>query len=730
MDLYRIIKNEEGYENLEKKLKETQWKANEEIRNKTLLYHAIFNGKFAIAEYLISINYNIFDIGYNYLSILGREGDKKIMKEDSVLFVLTHKNIKYNSIGPNKTAVIFWAIDRDYKKVVIHLIDNEKVSIKTLDNNDSNFLFHAKSEEMIQILVDRGVDPNHKNEREMTVLEHAVKTKSIGCVKKLLECGADYKILTVTENHILSLLLMKKKWNDVLSIIEKYNIDIRSCEEGTNESPLFFAIKICNEDAIKFLVENGADINRTDEQGRSFIYHIMRDIGSYNVENVVLYLVENGAKHTGHHRIDNRCLELFIAARRGYHKVIDWIVEKDPERLNDIIPRKQDNILTHLLQKETISSDATEETSSAIALIYSLIRKGVNVNHVNAEGKTPLMLAVKSCNGVLIEHLILNGAYVNAQTSKGHSVFYKSLLTRNTPIIRLLLSRGADYNIGKSPISRLFKLGLVELMTELISKGLNINGGKEHLFSYRSRFTDFDNIAKLALFEGISADNETLQYCCVPHVSDEIAMLLLDKGVVADKDSTEKVVKYLKVDTIKAFLEAGAKEHLTFEFVYDLDSTKKFEFIIKGGYFDIDTQNEEGDTLLHRSAMRWDQKLTRILIENGANLFIRNTRLRTPMYHLVRQRECLPLRVRVENYNNVVIETASKKQKTLQVLCGDAVRRNNDLDFKNIPTYIMEAYHRQLLDTHNLFYDQAESVTIEDDGFLLFNSKKRPMRYD
>ena len=89
MDLYRIIKNEEGYENLEKKLKETQWKANEEIRNKTLLYHAIFNGKFAIAEYLISINYNIFDIGYNYLSILGREGDKKIMKEDSVLFVLT-----------------------------------------------------------------------------------------------------------------------------------------------------------------------------------------------------------------------------------------------------------------------------------------------------------------------------------------------------------------------------------------------------------------------------------------------------------------------------------------------------------------------------------------------------------------------------------------------------------------------------------------------------------------
>jgi ankyrin repeat protein len=80
------------------------------------------------------------------------------------------------------------------------------------------------------------------------------------------------------------------------------------------------------------------------------------------------------------------------------------------------------------------------------AIVDQLIRAGGNVNTANRYGIAPLMLAATNGNAVVAEALLKAGANVNASTPEGQTVLMAASRTGNVAIVTSLLARGADVN--------------------------------------------------------------------------------------------------------------------------------------------------------------------------------------------------------------------------------------------------------------------------------------------
>ena len=84
--------------------------------------------------------------------------------------------------------------------------------------------------------------------------------------------------------------------------------------------------------------------------------------------------------------------------------------------------------------------------------IQHLIDNGADLNAKTRTGETPLFYNIVEDNFEIVRLLLKNGANVNAKNKKGESVLFQ---TKNPRMIRLLLEHGADVTLknhnGKTP---------------------------------------------------------------------------------------------------------------------------------------------------------------------------------------------------------------------------------------------------------------------------------------
>jgi ankyrin repeat protein len=85
------------------------------------------------------------------------------------------------------------------------------------------------------------------------------------------------------------------------------------------------------------------------------------------------------------------------------------------------------------------------------AVAEVLLAHKADVNARDAEGHTPLHLAVRVGNG-LVERLLNSGADANAQNNSGVTVLSQAVSWRQTENVRKLLAAKADPNGGKTDL--------------------------------------------------------------------------------------------------------------------------------------------------------------------------------------------------------------------------------------------------------------------------------------
>jgi ankyrin repeat protein len=175
------------------------------------------------------------------------------------------------------------------------------------------------------------------------------------------------------------------------------------------------AVKEINEVRIRSLVQMGADVNATDEQGRIPL-HLAAKIGRYSI---VEYLVENGSDV---HKKDNfHKTPLVYAIEKNRIKVVIYLSKK----VNNTQKKEEDDKLFIAVKAGDLDT-----------LSYNLTRR--DINSVNKDGKTVLHIASEAGNFEIVKFLLGMGADRTILDDDGRNALSYAKLTGNKELIQLL----------------------------------------------------------------------------------------------------------------------------------------------------------------------------------------------------------------------------------------------------------------------------------------------------
>ncbi|XP_034935353.1 ankyrin-3-like [Chelonus insularis] len=317
-------------------------------------------------------------------------------------------------IGTPNNTLIFETIANGHQKIA-ELFLNYHVNIQYI-SSDGNTLLHKAIEkkfdvDFIKNLLKLNAPVNFKNNDMLTPLLVACKTPSSNqfeIIKALLQNNANvnciinvlstpkilsgfgivgqnlYQIINFSDTNGQTPLhiVCKHKSDMIVNIIQlllQYKANIEA-EDARGWTPLFVACHAVNYLAVKCLLDNNANANRTDLQKKTPLYIAAQHCR--NNSEVVKILLE--------HKVNVHCID-------------EW-----------------KNSIIHLVVQ-----------NSNAELIHSLARTQVNFNAVNCQGKTPLHIAVMRGSIDVIKNLIKYGANVNIldenrETLLENALYYKS----------------------------------------------------------------------------------------------------------------------------------------------------------------------------------------------------------------------------------------------------------------------------------------------------------------
>ena len=258
-------------------------------------------------------------------------------------------------------------------------------------------------------------------------------------------------------------------------------------------SLLHDAVNKQNEELVKCLIDNNADLNAKDIHGETPLFLAV----SYEYENIVQVLLENGADPN----FSNNKLKtpIFYAKSENTIKILTDhranIHHKDEHGVTPIIRASvlyktqysSINIIKALIKNgadintqptvhNTLIHKAVQNCDTE--LLQFLISNGADTNILNYNHRTPLFLAIEKEFAEGIKLLIDNGTNINFKAGLGNTPLHFAART-NSRSIRMLIKSGADVNsqnnFQETPLHYAATYGNVESIEILIENGANIN---------------------------------------------------------------------------------------------------------------------------------------------------------------------------------------------------------------------------------------------------------------
>ena len=453
---------------------------------------------------------------------------------------------------------------RDGRLDLVTTLLSERCSINAVDDKGYTPLHYAvenRSFEVVSTLVAHGANINVRANHDCyqgwmwsghpTPIYLAAKLNWLGVVPYLIQHGAGHEDRNISDAFHVATASLSFEVVQYLIQNNFHQLDLRNAvrEAGfdpgmieilykagasLNESsehdwtPLAWAVLFGEVDAVKKLVELGADIDKMS-RGLTPLGHAARN-GRGDVAHI---LITAGAQTelTG----TEMSTPWQLAISGGFNEIADKIAQTtetgSSQRMANFIAKVA---VEARVEESKVSFSAYGSLTEAaingdLATVEKLIEQGcglnakgsslwsplhlaiswqqwavatklieagaeLNLNHRNDDGTLdmPFMAAVRNYNVAFIELMILHGANVNLCDKEGSSPLLRSLdfhlsyregtsrvCYTNSDVVRLLLNAGAGVNViddfGRTPLGKAAAIGNLGAVVALVEAGANMD---------------------------------------------------------------------------------------------------------------------------------------------------------------------------------------------------------------------------------------------------------------
>ena len=437
----------------------------------------------------------------------------------------------------------------------------------------------------------------------------------------------------------------------IMDSLIKHGININAQDENGNTALMFLSLSkyiydINTINSAKLLIKSGADVNLKNNGGMTALMNASA-VGS---DELVELLINAGARVN---EVDNDGRTAIFYACRGYDvcsfynnynsfygysfsesvEVVKFLIDNGAD-----VNLKNNGGMTALMS----ASDVSHE------LIELLIKSGARVNEVDDNGKSALMYAcenhiISSSDIEVVKFLIDNGANVNLKSNDSETALMNAYIRGNKELVELLINSGADANLisnlkdnyGRAKLMEASEIRNKEAVELLIKSGVGVN--------------EVDDNGKSALM-----------YACENHIissSDiEVVKFLIDNGANVNLKSNDSETALMNAyirgnkELVELLINSGADVNLIdFNLKDNYGRTKLMEaskignkeaveLLINAGARVNEIDNDGNTALFYACRLRdytiFDKKclkLVKFLIDNGADVNIKNNVGQTPL---------------------------------------------------------------------------------------------------
>ena len=386
-------------------------------------------------------------------------------QSESVRFLLEAGD-DVNIVKPDGNTILHVAVHGNCSKETLQTIVEHGVNVNVLNNRCETALILAcdtAQAESIKFLLENGADPNISDTEKYTCLHAAVVANSTNeTLKTLITHKADLDTQSFSVRcTALMLACLSRRWDSIKNLLEAgSNPDIRDslgntslhaavvagCSKkiiraiidhdahinATNKfkrSALMLACMKDNKDVINVLFNAGADPNIPDATGATCLHYAAENIPCTEVYRE---LCSHGVDVNARNKTN--ATALMLACVKGNKDVINVLLNAgvDP----NIADTNGDTCLHY-----------TARNNCCTGGLQALMNYGADVNAVNKNHTTALMLACEECNKDALNVLLNAGADPNIADADGNVCLHYA--ARNdccTEVLQGIISHGVDVN--------------------------------------------------------------------------------------------------------------------------------------------------------------------------------------------------------------------------------------------------------------------------------------------
>ena len=383
----------------------------------SVLHAAVEHKHAAVVEVLIDAGADIEakdEDGCSPLLFASSSGHLDIVK------LLVKAGAEVRAIGQDGDTCLILAAAFGHTETVRYLLGLPEVDVNRKNNLGKTALVCTHNPHALQVLIDAGADIEAKNNIGRSALHLASENGELAIIKVLVKAGAGVR---VTDNEGDTCLILAANFGHtetVRYLVALPEVDVNHRGSG-GDTALYIASHKVFADVVELLIDAGADIEVTDDKGRSPLHTACLN---GNIA-VVKMLVKAGAEVRATDNEGSTCLH--IASYYGRTETLRYIAGLPGVDVN----HADENGMTALHWEG--------KKKGHPAVVQALVDAGADLEAKNSLGRSPLLVACESRKIAIVKLLVKAGAEVRTTDSVGNTCLMLASYFGHTEIMSYLV---------------------------------------------------------------------------------------------------------------------------------------------------------------------------------------------------------------------------------------------------------------------------------------------------